>query len=647
MKKILVVDDHPLTLKFMTNLLEKNGHQVLTAGNSLSALNILKNYVPDVMFIDLIMPNINGEKLCSIIAKMPKLKDTYIIVLSAIASEEIERKLDFAELGINACIAKGPLDKMGENVLAALNQSDLNASSGFTGKVIGAEYIRPRQVTKELLSNKRHYEAILESMDEGILEITADATIIRTNKAAVSMADISEENLLASNFIELFNETDREKVRKLIKSNGTSLHSDERKSTVSLNSKKVELRLVPLKEEKTKTTLVVLNDVTKQKLIEEQIRHTKKMEAIGTLSGGIAHEFNNLLMGIQGNTSLMLLNTKSDDTHYNRLKNIENLIQSGSKLTSQLLGYARKGRYQISPIDLNTLVKDTSYIFAKTKKEIVINQELSTDLHLIEADRGQIEQVLLNLYINAADAMPAGGKLTITTANVTHENMGDGPYTPRPGNYVMLVITDTGIGMDKKTCERIFDPFFTTKEPGSGTGLGLASTYGIIKGHRGYINVESGKGKGTTFKIYLPASKTVVRNYETVASEEQLLAKHETILLVDDEELIREVSREMLEAVGYNVLSAGSGKEAVNVYKKHQDTIDLVVLDLIMPEMGGGQVYDRLKEINPGVKVLLSSGYSINEEAMSIMKRGCDGFIQKPFRIINLSQKIQKILDKG
>ena len=647
MKKILVVDDHPLTLKFMTNLLEKNGHQVLTAGNSLSALNILKNYVPDVMFIDLIMPNINGEKLCSIIAKMPKLKDTYIIVLSAIASEEIERKLDFAELGINACIAKGPLDKMGENVLAALDQSDLNASSGFTGKVIGAEYIRPRQVTKELLSNKRHYEAILESMDEGILEITADATIIRTNKAAVSMADISEENLLASNFIELFNETDREKVRKLIKSNGTSLHSDERKSTVSLNSKKVELRLVPLKEEKTKTTLVVLNDVTKQKLIEEQIRHTKKMEAIGTLSGGIAHEFNNLLMGIQGNTSLMLLNTKSDDTHYNRLKNIENLIQSGSKLTSQLLGYARKGRYQISPIDLNTLVKDTSYIFAKTKKEIVINQELSTDLHLIEADRGQIEQVLLNLYINAADAMPAGGKLTITTANVTHENMGDGPYTPRPGNYVMLVITDTGIGMDKKTCERIFDPFFTTKEPGSGTGLGLASTYGIIKGHRGYINVESGKGKGTTFKIYLPASKTVVRNYETVASEEQLLAKHETILLVDDEELIREVSREMLEAVGYNVLSAGSGKEAVNVYKKHQDTIDLVVLDLIMPEMGGGQVYDRLKEINPGVKVLLSSGYSINEEAMSIMKRGCDGFIQKPFRIINLSQKIQKILDKG
>lgn len=645
MKKILVVDDHPLILKFMTNLLEKNGHQVLTAEDGLSALNILKNYVPDVMFVDLIMPNINGEKLCGIVNKIPKLKDTYIIVLSAIASEEIERKLDFAELGINACIAKGPLDKMGKNVLAALDQSDLNASSGFTGEVIGAEYIRPRQITKELLSNKRHYEAILESMNEGILEITADATIIRTNKSAISLTDMSEENLLASNFIELFNEIDREKVRKLLESNGTSLHSNERKSTVSLNSKKVELHLVPLKEEKTKTTLVVLNDVTEQKLIEEQTRHTKKMEAIGTLSGGIAHEFNNLLMGIQGNTSLMLLNTKSDDTRYNRLKNIENLIQSGSKLTGQLLGYAREGRYQISLIDLNKLVEDTSYIFAKVKKKIVINKELSTDLHLIEADRGQIEQVLLNFYVNAADAMPAGGKLTLTTTNVTHENMGDGPYTPRPGNYVMLVITDTGIGMDKKTRERIFDPFFTTKETGSGTGLGLASTYGIIKGHCGYINVESRKGKGTTFKIYLPASKAVVRDYETVVSEEQLLTKHETILLVDDEELIREVSREMLEVVGYNVLLAGSGKEAVTVYKKHQDTINLVVLDLIMPEMGGGQVYDRLKEINSGVKVLLSSGYGINGEATDIIERGCDGFIQKPFKIINLSQKIKKILN--
>jgi PAS domain S-box-containing protein len=484
-------------------------------------------------------------------------------------------------------------------------------------------------------------------MNEGILEITADATIIRANKAAISMAGMFEEDLLASNFIELFNETNREKVRNLLEANGTSLHSNKRKSTLLLNSKKVELNLVPLKEEKAKTTLIILSDVTEQKLRETQIRHAQKMEAIGTLSGGIAHEFNNLLMGIQGNTSLMLLDTKSADAHYNRLRNIENLVQNGSKLTSQLLGYAREGRYQIRPVNLNKLVENTSYIFARTKKEITVKQELSTNLHMIDADQGQIEQTLLNFYINAADAMPGGGTLTSETMNVTHEDMSDRPYTPKSGNYVMLVITDTGIGMDEKTRERIFDPFFTTKETGHGTGLGLASAYGIIKGHRGYIDVKSEEGKGTSFIIYLPASKAVVRDQKAVVKGEQLLTKGETILLVDDEQLIREVSRGMLEVSGYNVLLAGSGQEAIDIYKDHQDPINLVILDLIMPEMGGGEVYDRLKEINPGVKVLLSSGYSINGEATEIIERGCDGFIQKPFRILDLSQKINKILDKG
>jgi PAS domain S-box-containing protein len=645
MKKILVVDNHPLILKFMTNLLEKEGHQVLTAEEGLSALDILQNYVPDVMFVDLIMPNINGEKLCGIVNQMPNLKNTYIIILSGIASEDIEKKIDFGKLGISACIAKGPLDKMGKNVLAALNQACMDASRGFTGKIIGIEDIHPREITRELLSDKRHYEVVLESMNEGILEITADTTIICANKAAISLTGMSEENLLASNFTDLFDETNRKKVRKLLESKETSLYSNKKKTTVLLNDKKIHLVILPLNEEQHKS-LIIMNDVTEQKIREIQIRHAQKMEAIGTLSGGIAHEFNNLLMGIQGNTSLMLLNTNSADAHYNRLKNIENLVQNGSKLTSQLLGYAREGRYQIRPVNLNKLVENTSYIFARTKKEITVKQELSTNLHMIDADQGQIEQTLLNFYINAADAMPGGGTLTSETMNVTHEDMSDRPYTPKSGNYVMLVITDTGIGMDEKTRERIFDPFFTTKETGHGTGLGLASAYGIIKGHRGYIDVKSEEGKGTSFIVYLPASKAVVRDQKAVVKGEQLLTKGETILLVDDEQLIREVSREMLEVSGYNVLLAGSGQEAIDIYKDHQDPINLVILDLIMPEMGGGEVYDRLKEINPAVKVLLSSGYSINGEATEIIERGCDGFIQKPFRILDLSQKINKILDK-
>ena len=381
----------------------------------------------------------------------------------------------------------------------------------------------------------------------------------------------------------------------------------------------------------------------RQKL-EAQLQHAERMEAIGTLAGGIAHDFNNLLMGVQGNVSLMLLNMDSTHPYYERLKSIEKQVQSGAKLTSHLLGYARKGRYEVKPIDLNQLVDETSETFSRTKKEITIRRELAEDLFAIEADQGQIEQVLLNLYVNAADAMRGGGDLILKTMNTTHDDMKGKLYDPKPGNYVLLTVTDTGIGMDRDIMERIFDPFFTTKEMGRGTGLGLASAYGIIKGHGGYIEVDSKKGQGTTFSIYLPASEKRVQ--ETVKTAERLVEGTGTVLLVDDEEVILEVSQDLLEAMGYRVLISRDGKEAVEVYKKHQDDIDIVVLDMVMPNMGGGEAYDRMKEINPDIKVLLSSGFSIDGEATEILERGCDGFIQKPFKMRQLSQAIRRVLEE-
>ncbi|GAI20404.1 unnamed protein product, partial [marine sediment metagenome] len=231
------------------------------------------------------------------------------------------------------------------------------------------------------------------------------------------------------------------------------------------------------------------------------------MEALGTLAGGIAHNFNNLLMSIQGNASLMLLETEPTHASYERLKNIEKSLQSGSRLTHQLLGYAREGRYEIKPTSLNQLIEETSNTFGTTKREIRIHRELAQDLLGIKADQGQIEQLLLNLYVNAADAMPGGGDLFLNTINVTHKDMRGKPYKPNPGNYVLLTVRDTGVGMDKKTMERVFDPFFTTKGLARGTGLGLASVYGVVKAHAGYIDVKSKKGHGTTFSIYLPASE--------------------------------------------------------------------------------------------------------------------------------------------
>jgi CheY-like chemotaxis protein len=367
------------------------------------------------------------------------------------------------------------------------------------------------------------------------------------------------------------------------------------------------------------------------------------MEAIGTLAGGIAHDFNNILLGIQGYASLMLFELDSTHPHYEPLQNIEKQVRTAAQLTAHLLGYARKGKYHVQPIDLNQLVTETSDTFGRTRKEISIHHECTKDLHPIEADRGQMEQVLINLYVNAADAMPGGGKLILKTSNVTHQDLKGKMYNLKPGSYILLTVMDTGTGMDKETQERIFDPFFTTKEMGKGTGLGLASVYGIINGHAGYIDVYSEKGQGTMFQIYLPASDKKVET-RTVAKMIDINAGIETILLVEDEEVVLDVGIKMLRKMGYTVLAAKNGEEAIGLYKEKRNTIDMVILDMVMPEMGGGEVYDAMKEINPDVRVLLASGYSIDSQAKQILGRGCNDFVQKPFNLRELSAKIKDIL---
>ncbi|NVL91190.1 MAG: response regulator, partial [Desulfobacterales bacterium] len=396
----------------------------------------------------------------------------------------------------------------------------------------------------------------------------------------------------------------------------------------------------------------VVEEITERKRAEEEkkaletkLQQAQKMEAIGTLAGGIAHDFNNLLMGIQGHTSLLMLHIDSDHPHLERLKGIQDMVQTGANLTRQLLGFAMGGKYEVKPTDLNKLIKQSCEMFGRTQKNIEINIKYQKGIWPVEVDWGQIHQVLLNLYVNAWHAMPGGGYIYIETSNVMLDENDTKPFNVKPGKYVKVSVTDTGAGMDKTTQQKIFDPFFTTKEMGRGTGLGLASAYGIIKNHCGIINVYSKKGKGTTFNIYLPTSEKEVSITKKSGADE-IPKGTETVLLVDDEEIILDVGKGMLGEMGYEVLLARSGKEAVETYRKHKDNIELVIVDIIMPRMDGGEVYDKMKEINPEVKVLLSSGYSIDREAKEILARGCDAFIQKPFDMKKLSRKIRGILDK-
>ena len=506
-----------------------------------------------------------------------------------------------------------------------------------------------RRAEEALKGSEERYRRLLDNITLGVALIDSDHTVVMANPTHGKMLNKPPAEIIGKKCYREFEK--REAVCPhcpgvLAMKTGEPTEVETEAVRDDQSRFHVTVRAYPAFGEDGRVTgfIEIVEDITEKKRLRAELEHAQKLEAIGTLAGGIAHDFNNLLTSIQGNVSIALMDIDSSHQHYERLKNIEKQVESGARLTSHLLGYARKGKYEIKPFDLNRLVEETSETFGRTRKQIRIHQGLAGDLHAIEADPAQIEQVLLNLLVNSADAMTGGGDLFLKTMNVTHKDITGKVYRPKRGDYVMLTVTDSGMGMDRKTMQRIFDPFFTTKEMGRGTGLGLASAYGIIKGHSGYIDVESKEGQGTTFNVFLPASKKEIQEVGTGAKD--VIQGTGTVLLVDDEQMILEVGRDLLKAMGYRVRVSGGGKQAVEMYEKNRDEIDIVVLDMVMPGMGGGEVYDRMKEVDPNVKVLLSSGYSINGEATEIIKRGCNGFIQKPFNMKELSVKIGEILDK-
>jgi len=520
----------------------------------------------------------------------------------------------------------------------------------MSGAVVVCRDITDRQhMEEELRESEEKYRTILETIEDSYFESDLAGNLTFFNPATCRALGYPADELEGMSYRNLMEETTAIEIKKIYENiyqtgNAVNLLEYEiiRKDGTKIY---VESSVSLIRDAKGKPIgfRSVSRDITENKKLEAQFFQAQKMEAIGTLAGGIAHDFNNLLMGIQGHTSLMLCNMESGHPYYEKLRSIEDHVTSAAELTRQILGFARRGKYEIKPTNLNLILEKTSTMFGRTRREITVHRKFQEDLWATEIDQGQIEQVLLNIYVNAWQAMPGGGDLYLETRNIIVDEKFEKRYSVKPGRYVKMSMTDTGVGMDEKTRERIFEPFFTTKEMGRGTGLGLASAYGIIKSHGGFINVYSEKGHGTSFGIYLPASEKGVPAEKAPAKE--VLKGYETILLVDDEDMVINVSREILNVLGYKVIVAKAGQEAIEIYKARQEEIDLVILDMIMPGMGGGETFDVLKSINPQIKVILSSGYSINGRPSKMLDRGCQAFIQKPYSMGDLSQKIRVVLD--
>jgi len=630
--KILIVDDEVRMCDSLKVLLSNEGYDTFTANDGQSALQCLGQNDIDLALLDIVMPDMNGLEIMEHIKQ--ECLNTLVIVITGHAS--VNSAVESLRKGAHDYLRKPfEFDELLKRVRNAVEQRVLERRCDI--------------VTEKLALSERRYQDLVNSSPDIIYTLGLDGRFTYINPAWENILGHKPEEVLGKTMADfagnkrgehykvLFDRV-REK-GEIIGETSCTLKDDKGKNRVFSLSGAPNLDAAG----KVSGVVGVLKDVTEQVRLEAEVTQYQKMQAIGTLAGGVAHDFNNLLMGIQGRASLMFLNMDSQHPHYQHLKGIEDIVESGANLTKQLLGFARGGKYEVKPTDINELADKTIQMFGRTKKEIKIHTDYEADIWVAEVDRGQIEQVLLNIYVNAAHAMPDGGELYIQTQNVSLKDEQVRPHGVVPGKYVKVSVKDTGMGMDEETQRRVFEPFFTTKEMGRGTGLGLASAYGIIKNHKGIIDVTSKMGEGTTLDIFIPACGQRVPEKQDTPNT--IKKGTEVVLLVDDEEMIIEVGQEILEEMGYKVFLARNGKEAVRVYEKNKDEIDMVILDMIMPDMGGGEAYDKIKEIEPEAKVLLSSGYSIEGQASEIMARGCDGFIQKPFSVKQLSHTIRQVLD--
>jgi PAS domain S-box-containing protein len=626
---ILVVDDDAQMLKTITDILRLHGHSPVIAATGHEALEITREMreAPAVALVDLKLPDMDGIELVGRLREIAEL--TEVVILTGNAS------VDSAVRALR--------EKSNDYLVKPVQPDQLVGTIQRAG-----ERWQRRRAEIGMRESEERLRLIFDHVSDALFIAHDSGRIIDANPAACVLSGLSLEKLRLLKIADVVPESSVEDASDPSSANAQddvefSRFSSQRRGTT--NGKVLDVRSAAF----APGVLVhTVRDLTRQRKLEDQLLHAQKMEAIGQLAGGVAHDFNNLLTVIMSYSSLLLADIETNEAVRGDVQEISNAADRAAALTRQLLAFSRKQVLQMRAINVNDVVADVEKMLRRLiGEDIALTTHLDPDLALINADPGQLEQVLINLVVNARDAMPGGGTLTITTDNAElFDEQGERYLAAAPGKYVMLAVTDTGSGMTKDIQQRLFEPFYTTKPVGKGTGLGLATVHGIVKQSGGDVYVYSELGHGTTFKVYFPRLTKPADVLMTTAEYRAIAPRgSETLLLAEDDEALRGLGARVLSGLGYNVLVARTGGEALRIVAEYKGAIDLIATDVVMPEMNGSQLVEKVLLARPDIRVLFMSGYTDDE----VMRRGViDGqtaFLQKPFTPDLLAHKIREVLD--
>jgi signal transduction histidine kinase/DNA-binding response OmpR family regulator len=623
---ILVADDDITVRMIATECLEQSGYAVAVAENGREAVELYQKLQPQAVMLDVLMPETNGYEACRRIRALPGSENLPILMMTAL--EDVD--------SINASYEAG--------------------ASEFTSKPINwtieahrlRSMLRAAEAMKEVYLSRQEWERTFNSLDEIVTIMDTDLMIIQANEAARAAARNPVDTIVGRSCCDIYCSSSGECENCLVR----EVISTGRKKVVEQVNECLEgtflVSVFPVFDDTGNLSRIVhmTKDITERQQLEAEVRVSQKMDAVGTLAGGLAHDFNNLLQVIIGYSELVSRSFCPEDKAYQHLETVREAAWRGSEISRQLLSVGRKTESKKEPVQLIPIVESVSKLLERTIPKMIVQQlDLSEDLWPVNADCAQLEQVLMNLAVNAGHAMPTGGKLTFEARNIAlGSEYGRIHSDIEPGDYVMLAVTDTGCGMDAETQSHIFEPFFTTRAPDKGTGLGLSMVYGIVKAHEGHLLCYSEVGKGTTFKIYIPAHEGIAEANKSPENDEQTMSGDEIILLVDDEPAIRHVAKKLLNKAGYEVIQASNGQEALDVHANESRAIDLVILDLNMPVMGGLECLDSLQARAPELPVLLASGFACSDESTDRLNDKVH-YLSKPYHATELLQKVREMLD--